>query len=76
MFIAHHLLTLGHQFRHSLPQIMQSSVVATFVDLVPRIRRIGTEGFLEQMSKQRDQMLEYLKGAEGWQYLITNGSLV
>lgn len=38
MFIAHHLLTLGHQFKPHLPL---KDGVAYFVDLVPGFRRLG-----------------------------------
>ena len=61
MYIAHHLMTLGHQFSKKLPQ----TINATFVDLVPKIRRLGTETFLQQLSKQKAQMLEYLAAANG-----------
>ncbi|KAF4794228.1 Centromere/kinetochore protein zw10 like protein [Turdus rufiventris] len=40
MYIAHHLLTLGHQFRYSSASVL-SSVTVTFVDLVPGFRRLG-----------------------------------
>ncbi|CAH2320138.1 centromere kinetochore zw10 homolog [Pelobates cultripes] len=40
MFIAHHLLTLGHQFRYHLPTPI-SDGAATFVDLVPGFRKLG-----------------------------------
>lgn len=67
MFIAHHLMTLGHQFRTKLPH----SLNPTFIDLVTKVRRIGTECFLEQLSTQKDQLLESLNGAKGeynWYY--------
>lgn len=54
-------MTLGHQFSKKLPQTMN----ATFVDLVPKIRRLGTESFLRQLSKQKVQMSEYLNVANG-----------
>lgn len=40
MYIAHHLLTLGHQFRYRLTNILCDGA-ATFVDLVPGFRRLG-----------------------------------
>lgn len=61
MYIAHHLMTLGHQFSKKLP----SHINSTFVDLVPKIRRLGTESFMQQLSKQKEQMSEYLKAANG-----------
>ncbi|XP_018610995.2 centromere/kinetochore protein zw10 homolog [Scleropages formosus] len=65
MFIAHHLLTLGHQFRPHLPQPL-SDGAATFVDLVPSFRRLGTECFLAQMNAQKAEMLERLSTARNF----------
>ena len=48
MYIAHHLLTLGHQFRPKLPEPLNQGV-ASFVDLVPVIRQMGEKCFLEQL---------------------------
>ncbi|KAM4704305.1 centromere/kinetochore protein zw10 homolog [Rhinophrynus dorsalis] len=62
MYIAHHLLTLGHQFRYHLPAPL-SDGAATFVDLVPGFRRLGTESFLAQMRSQKGDLLERLSGA-------------
>ena len=39
-YIAHHLLTLGHQFSSHLP-IKDSEVPLTFVHQVPMIRQLG-----------------------------------
>jgi len=64
MYIAHHLLTLGHQFRRGLPPPLNRGA-ATFVDLVPRLRRQGTEVFVGQVIRQRDLVLECLNTAEG-----------
>ncbi|KAJ8267083.1 hypothetical protein GJAV_G00138140 [Gymnothorax javanicus] len=65
MFIAHHLLTLGHQFRHHLPKPL-SDGTATFVDLVPGFRRLGSECFLAQMRAQKAEMLERLSTARNF----------
>uniref|UniRef100_A0A670KKI8 Centromere/kinetochore protein zw10 homolog n=1 Tax=Podarcis muralis TaxID=64176 RepID=A0A670KKI8_PODMU len=58
MYIAHHLLTLGHQFRGHL-----MDGIATFVDLVPGFRKLGTECFLAQMRVQKEELLERLSSA-------------
>ncbi|XP_007424635.1 centromere/kinetochore protein zw10 homolog [Python bivittatus] len=55
MYIAHHLLTMGHQFRSRL-----SDGTATFVDLVPGFRRLGAVCFLAQMRVQKEELLERL----------------
>uniref|UniRef100_A0A0B7BFU7 Centromere/kinetochore protein zw10 homolog n=1 Tax=Arion vulgaris TaxID=1028688 RepID=A0A0B7BFU7_9EUPU len=62
MFIAHHLLTLSHQFAPKLP----SPDNKTFVDLIEKIRRSGVEVFLAQLNRQRSLLLEYLGGADGF----------
>ncbi|XP_070621703.1 centromere/kinetochore protein zw10 homolog [Erythrolamprus reginae] len=55
MYIAHHLLTMGHQFRSQL-----TDGTATFVDLVPGFRKLGTKCFLAQMRVQKEELLERL----------------
>ncbi|NXT10271.1 ZW10 protein, partial [Prunella fulvescens] len=40
MYISHHLLTLGHQFRYHSTSVL-SNGTATFVDLVPAFRKLG-----------------------------------
>ncbi|NP_001116261.1 centromere/kinetochore protein zw10 homolog [Xenopus tropicalis] len=65
MYIAHHLLTLGHQFRYHLPSPL-SDGAATFVDMVPGFRRLGTESFLAQMRSQKADLLERLSNARNF----------
>lgn len=65
MYIAHHLLTLGHQFRSRLAPILCDGT-ATFVDLVPGFRRLGTECFLAQMRAQKVELLERLSSARNF----------
>lgn len=64
MYIAHHLMLLGHQFQRSLPEPLCLGA-ATFVDLIPVLRRSGTKCFLEQMLRQKDQILQSLRSAHG-----------
>ncbi|XP_069803886.1 centromere/kinetochore protein zw10 homolog isoform X1 [Dendropsophus ebraccatus] len=65
MYIAHHLLTLGHQFRYHLPSPL-SDGAATFVDMVPGFRRLGTETFLAQMRLQKGELLDRLSSARSF----------
>ncbi|KAM9299225.1 centromere/kinetochore protein zw10 homolog [Gastrophryne carolinensis] len=65
MYIAHHLLTLGHQFRYHLPAPL-SDGAATFVDMVPGFRRLGTEAFLAQMRTQKEELLDRLSNARSF----------
>lgn len=66
MYLAHHLMTLGHQFRSSFPHPLKDSTLATLVDLVPRIRGMGTEYFIRQINRQKTQLIESLGGAQGF----------
>ncbi|XP_070699455.1 centromere/kinetochore protein zw10 homolog [Pempheris klunzingeri] len=65
MYLAHHLLTLGHYFRAHLPQLL-SEGVATFVDMVPGFRKLGAQCFLAQMNVQRAELLERLSTAQNF----------
>lgn len=65
MYLAHHLLTLGHRFRAHLPQPLSESV-ATFVDLVPGFRKLGAQCFLAQLNVQRAELLERLSTAHNF----------
>uniref|UniRef100_A0A4W4EAC3 Zw10 kinetochore protein n=1 Tax=Electrophorus electricus TaxID=8005 RepID=A0A4W4EAC3_ELEEL len=66
MFLAHHLLTLGHQFRPHLPL---KDGVAYFVDLVPGFRKLGAQCFVAQMNVQKAEMLERLCTARNFSNL-------
>ncbi|XP_029375145.1 centromere/kinetochore protein zw10 homolog [Echeneis naucrates] len=65
MYLAHHLLTLGHHFRAHLPQPL-SEGVATFVDMVPGFRKLGVQCFLAQLNVQRAELLERLSTAHNF----------
>ncbi|KAG7516637.1 centromere/kinetochore protein zw10-like [Solea senegalensis] len=65
MYLAHHLLTLGHHFRGHLPQPL-SGGVATFVDMVPGFRKLGAQCFLAQLNVQRAELLERLSTAHNF----------
>ncbi|XP_072164025.1 centromere/kinetochore protein zw10 homolog [Diadema setosum] len=65
MYISHHLLTLGHRYRHTFPSPL-SDGASTFVDLVPVFRQEAVSHFLAQMRSQRDLLLESLSGAGGF----------
>ncbi|XP_047462827.1 centromere/kinetochore protein zw10 homolog [Mugil cephalus] len=68
MYLAHHLLTLGHHFRTHLPQPL-SEGVATFVDMVPGFRKLGAQCFLAQLNVQRAELLERLSTAHNFSNL-------
>uniref|UniRef100_A0A667Z267 Centromere/kinetochore protein zw10 homolog n=1 Tax=Myripristis murdjan TaxID=586833 RepID=A0A667Z267_9TELE len=68
MYLAHHLLTLGHQFRPHLPPPL-SEGIATFVDMVPGFRKLGAQCFLTQLNVQRAELLERLSTARNFSNL-------
>ncbi|XP_064403978.1 centromere/kinetochore protein zw10 homolog [Halichondria panicea] len=64
MFLAHHLITLGHQFHSRLPPPLNSEI-ATFVDLVPLVRRLGEQVYVSEMRKQSGTLLHFLHSFGG-----------
>ncbi|XP_042560715.1 centromere/kinetochore protein zw10 homolog [Clupea harengus] len=66
MFLAHHLITLGHHFG---PVFTTDYTVCSFVDLVPSLRRQGTRCFMSQMVVLRGEILESLSTARDFSNL-------
>ena len=60
LYVAHHLLTLGHQFQTKLPPPLNSGT-STFVDYIPRLQQLGEETFLCELRKQRDITVQPIK---------------
>jgi len=60
LYVAHHLLTLGHQFQAKLPPPLNSGT-STFVDFIPKLQQLGEETFLCELRKQRDITLQPIK---------------
>ena len=56
---------LANQYKARLSKIMNDGSAVTFVDLVPLLRALGTEAFLDQVQSQRESLLECLQGADG-----------
>lgn len=65
LYLAHHLITLGHQFHSHLPPPLNSEV-ATFVDQVPLIRQLGEQVFLNELRKQSTTILNVIKTCGGF----------
>ena len=68
MYVAHHLMLLPHQFTAQLPPSLGPSV--NYVDLVPVLRRSGTQCFMQQMSLQKTQLILCLNAAHGISWLM------
>ncbi len=65
MYVAHHLVPLGHQFHARLPAPLDSES-STFIDLVPLVRQLGEECFLAEMRKQANVIRDCLKAFGGF----------
>jgi len=71
MYLAHHCITLGHQFRNSLPGQLNSTFT-TFIDFVPILRKCGTDCFLEQLRSQQRELLQILEGCSNFTECTTD----
>ncbi|CAB4021889.1 centromere kinetochore zw10 homolog, partial [Paramuricea clavata] len=65
MYLAHHLLTLGHQFLPKLPEHLKRGA-ATFVDMISPMRNLGEKCFEDQLRKQSHILLDILDGGGGF----------
>lgn len=65
MFLSHQLIMLASQYKAKLCKLMNDGSAVTFVDLVPLLRALGTEAFLDQLHNQKVTLMECLQGAEG-----------
>ncbi|XP_054710299.1 centromere/kinetochore protein zw10 homolog [Uloborus diversus] len=63
MYLSHRLCTLGSLYECEL----ETSIQMTFVDLVQEIRKLGTEAFLTQLRRQRQQLFQLLQEEEALQ---------
>ena len=59
MYVSHHLITLGFQYRASMPEPLNSEI-CTFIDFVPIIRQLGEEAWMEMVNKQKCEVKELL----------------
>lgn len=60
MYLAHHLLTLGFEYKDKLPKSLQN-LNLTFADQVLVLRDVGSSCFLEHMKYQRNIIFDILK---------------
>lgn len=65
MYLAHHLITLGHQFHSRLPPPLNSEIT-TFMDQVPLVRQLGEQAFLAEMKKHSSIILDFIKTCGGF----------
>ncbi|KYN00573.1 PREDICTED: centromere/kinetochore protein zw10 homolog [Cyphomyrmex costatus] len=60
MYLAHHLLTLPHEYRNKLSKIVQK-LNLTFADQVTILRDVGSQCFLDHMRYQRNIIFDIIK---------------
>ncbi|XP_033336792.1 zeste-white 10 kinetochore protein [Megalopta genalis] len=60
MYLAHNLLTLGHEYRDKLPESLKDYNLA-FADQILILRDVGSAYFLEHMKYQRNIIFDILK---------------
>ena len=61
MFLAHHALGLGHRFCRNFPDPLCRT--ATFVDVVPPLRRLAEKDLLRLLEQQQTELIERTFGA-------------
>lgn len=60
MYLAHHLLTLAHDYRDKFSKNLQK-LNLTFADQVTMLRDFGSQYFLEHMRYQRNIIFDIIK---------------
>lgn len=64
MYLAHHALLLGHQYKQRLPQALRDKTL-TAVDLAQQLRKMGTSTFLKAMQGHRTALIDTLRESAG-----------
>ncbi|CAM9812990.1 unnamed protein product [Ectocarpus sp. 6 AP-2014] len=62
LYLAHHMVTLGHEFRHGLPP--PANQTATMIDTVHLFRELAAHSFSEQQRRQHRQLQEFFVGVD------------
>ncbi|EDV29406.1 uncharacterized protein TRIADDRAFT_51689 [Trichoplax adhaerens] len=71
MYVSHHLLTLGAEFRDHLPPPL-SNGAATFVDIVPFLRSSGQQCLSQQLQRQEQIIKNCLNSTASWNEIAEN----
>ncbi|KAH0537771.1 centromere/kinetochore protein zw10 homolog [Cotesia glomerata] len=59
MYLAHNLMTLGHEYKAKLPKLKNHNI--TYVDLTLKLRNIGSQTFLNHVKYQRGIITDIIK---------------
>ncbi|KAI9005057.1 Centromere/kinetochore Zw10-domain-containing protein [Hyaloraphidium curvatum] len=62
LYVSHHLLTIGYQYKSQLPPPLNET--ATFVDMIPSFRKLGETALRGLLRNHRDYILECLVDAD------------
>ncbi|CAM9792528.1 unnamed protein product [Ectocarpus fasciculatus] len=62
LYLAHHMVTLGHEYRHGLPP--PANQTATMIDTVPLFRELAAHSLSEQQRRQQRQLQEFFLGVD------------
>lgn len=60
MYLAHHAIFLGHQYRLRLPKALRDTTLTT-VDLAQQLRTMATATFLRAMQGHRTALIDTLR---------------
>ncbi len=71
MYLAHHLVVMGYQFRVGLPAPLDTDS-STFIDMVPFVRQRGEECFLAEMRKQSNAIRDCLRMFGGFDHVSSD----
>ncbi|GIY38881.1 hypothetical protein CDAR_174951 [Caerostris darwini] len=72
MYLAHQLCKISSLYQSDL----QPEIPMTFADLIPEIRKLGTEAFLTQMRNQKHQILQLLQEQQEYSSLLVDDGTV
>ena len=64
MYLAHHALLLGHQYKNRFPQDLRDNILTT-VDLAHELRKMATATFLRAMQGHRTALIDTLRESCG-----------
>ncbi|XP_068232903.1 centromere/kinetochore protein zw10 homolog [Palaemon carinicauda] len=64
MYLGHHALLLGHQYKNRFPQDLRESILTT-VDLAHELRKMATATFLKAMQGHRTTLIDTLRESCG-----------
>ncbi|CAM9781621.1 unnamed protein product [Ascophyllum nodosum] len=74
LYLAHHMVTLGHEFRQDLPP--PANETATMIDTVPLFRELAAKSLSDQQKRQQRQLQEFFADVDVLASTATSSSLL